>query len=246
MFRDRREDLVRQQWHDARQSGSTAFTYRLGGRVFSYTVTWQDFTQAEHAFLLDAIGHVRAGLESAIADLPESLRASGPVAAWLERWFGGGQPLDQGGCDRVRKVLCQVCDAIDRRTLYFSNEVEEHNWHALTDPTGILWGVALDPSFWALGDPRRQTGIVFHELTHRYAWTNDRAGYLDREALDRTDPGPLHNGEPTPACLWPRPTAPTYHDGRPAIARRLRWNASTYQGFLEDYYLDHVPRVEAS
>src|SRR5204863_8184994 len=97
-------------------------------------------------------------------------------------------------------------------------------WYALTDPSGISWGTALYPPFW-IRTQRFQAASIFHELTHRYAWTHDKAGYINGGVI-----GDFTN-------------LPTYDGIKDPQNSVLIGNADTYTGFLLENFLDFVPDV---
>jgi hypothetical protein len=103
------------------------------------------------------------------------------VQASLRRFFGfvGGWPLANYEVARIRNVFQRVATAIDTQTLRFEcTDADEGGlaswvkWYPIRGWTPVM----LPPAFWANG-PRRQVAIIFHELSHIYAGTEDH-GYI--------------------------------------------------------------------
>jgi hypothetical protein len=235
--------------------GVTRHTYRRWGRTYTYTVEWYGFNLLERPELFDLIGDVRY----AVGDVCDSLRTfstdfgslTPDMQARLRRWFLIPDPPGFVGnfyLSRIRAVFESVKDAIDNRGLPFMNRggPEPDGHCAMSYPfpwrvNGAWYSklIVLYPNFWSRSD-RAKAGVIFHELTHLYAWTNDSLGYVDRDpSLARIDPRRPPGNHLDPV-YWERQNEPTYTGDTTPTPDRLRSNADTYAGFLEDYYLEFL------
>jgi len=209
------------EWYTNRKSGVETWSSGWKG---TYKVSFEWFNDDEQFKLRKYIGHVRQALEDALPATPGDWPAKD--TKMLERWFGNGKALSGAELLTIDRVLRTVRDAIDNKTLSFqNNKTGPDDYFAVSDPTGLAFGIALYGGFWERTQ-RRQVGTVFHELTHYYASTGDSGGYF----LD--------------ASLGDLTKIPSYRDGsygpHPPNSV-LQRNADTYRGFLLENFLAFVP-----
>ena len=143
-------------------------------------------------------------------------------------------------------------NTLETQTLGFENvsgTSEQLGYLAVNDRTGLFFGIRLSRTFYD-ENSRRQIGVLFHELTHRFLGTRDY-GYIEEDSLRRVDET-LNTIDGSIAKN--RVADPNYYKKKFAL---LKWsweprprrltgnellnNADTFEGFLEDFYLDDVP-----
>jgi len=139
-------------------------------------------------------------------------------AVGIDRWFGHGQLPTR--LASIQGVFRTVKNAYEQRTLFF---LYTTSTYALAWVNPFANRIRIGIRFWAQ-PTKREIGIIFHELTHDYAGTED-FGYFDASALTNPDS-----------------QLPTYHDeGGKNLGflplSELANNADTYEGFAEEYYL---------
>ncbi len=235
-------------------SGTVNATYSHNGNTYRFRVTYTYFSNAERDLLIARLGRLRAALAEIMAVLPAPVyrrrgrgaigpdtgltdwaRVNPAMQARLRRWFGNGQPLNNNDYGVVWRVFNNVLNAFNNRNLGFKNDFEANGTELAWAVPATWYDIHLRPAFYD-ARPRQQIGTLFHELTHYYGWTDDH-GYVDNESLTRI-PVPVGRGAFIPIR---RPGLPTYEDGRTLTVRQLVDNADTYEGFLEDFFLEDVP-----
>lgn len=187
--------------------------------------------------ILDSFCRVLRAVHRARQDAADLLTGKAPptVADHFNRWFGGqlrGAPfvLSPDHLLDILDVLDKVHRGLLAKPLLISGTESED---AIASAAG--WRVKLGPRYWSEAPPQaRADGILFHELTHRYARTTDKA---------LGSRGPLYIHEPDgPDMAYPMNPV-TYRDveteqvGLRPPPYDLVQLADAYECFLEEGYL---------
>jgi hypothetical protein len=240
----------RRVWEVGRSSGTMGGSGVEGGARyryrFSYSYFKDDRTDNQPMRLARRLVELSQALVRVLNDIPpvnaqgsERYRFTGwnrlrpEVQASLTRFFtrvGNRTPLTNIELSRVRNVFQQVATAIDTETPRFEcTDRDERGLGAWVTWLPIRgWTVVLPPAFWANG-PRRQVAMIFHELSHVYADTEDH-GYI----VARSWTVGVANDRPSYSHpTTERPVTLTDAD--------LMENAHTYEFFFWNYYLNHIP-----
>jgi hypothetical protein len=177
--------------------------------------------------LCRAVFHARAELQ-ALQEAPGSRPA---LLKQVGRWFGSGREADPALVAAVLEVVRRICYGMRNSVLTVRNVFADTS---IANGTWLGW-LGLGTRYWdEERTERRNMGIMYHEMTHIYAHTTDRAAgaalvYLHEPNGELVFPGKV----PEYYSCNPDQEGGVY----PPSADLVRL-ADAHEGFMEESFLN--------